>query len=217
MNAMGYVFTILISAFVILLILILFIRINLCVTFSKKLHSKTRFFINLEFFGGRIKKKIDLAKKAKKETEAIEKDIESVKLSFKEKVKKYYHTFKLIKGTWDKSKLSVRKRILLKKTSLSVTFGTGDAAHTGILTGILWAGIYDVIAFISKFIRVTQPEICVNPIYDEESLEIKGECILTLSLANIISIITRLSLNYFLVKRKLRKKEKAAITNGNSD
>ncbi len=217
MNTMGYVLLASLSALVLLLILILFIRINLSVSFSKKLHSKMRFSINLELFGGRIKKKIDLPKKAKREAQKLKKEIKSVKLTFKEKVKKYYRTFKLIKGTWEKSKLSVRKRILLKKTSLSVTFGTGDAAHTGIMTGILWSGIYDVIAFISKFIRVTQPQICVNPIYDEEQLEIRGECILTLSLANIISIITILSLNYFLVQRKLRKKEKAAITNGNSD
>ena len=216
MSTTGFMVLIVFLVLILLLIFLLLIPFNLKFSFSKVHSEKLKSKVTLETFGGKLKKTIEIPKKKKHKKKDNKKEKKD-KLSFTQKVKKYYNAFKLIKSTWKKSKKGIRKRILLKKAYISVTFGTGSASQTGIATGALWAGIYDVFAFFSNFIRITEPDVKVNPVYDEERLELEGECILRLTLANIISIITIISLNYLKEKRKLTKKEKAAIKNGNSN
>lgn len=219
MNTVGLILLI-ISALILLLIMFcIFVKVRLVLSFSKKQNGKLKAFLFIELFGGKIKKTISLAHKkakARKATTAKSEEADS-KLSFSQKVKKYYRIFLRVSGTWSKSKRAVRKRILAEKIYLNLNFGTGDAAHTGMLVGTLWAAIYNVIAFIANFIRVTEPKICINPSYDEELLDFDGECILKISLANIITILTIIAVNYYFTNRKLSKKEKAAINNVNTN
>lgn len=213
MNTVGLILLIILGLLLLTLLFCLFIKIRLVISISKRESGKLNAVVSIELFGGKIKKTIPLAhKKAKaaKAKTAKSEDADS-KLSFSQKVKKCYGSFLRIRRTWYKSKRAVRKRILAEKIYLNLSFGTGDAASTGILVGSLWGAIYNVIAFVSNFIRVTEPQICINPSYDEELLDFEFECILKVSVANIISIISVLYINYYFEGRKQTKKEKAAI------
>ena len=74
-----------------------------------------------------------------------------------------------------------------------------------------------MIGFIANFIRVTEPQIHISPDYENELLEFDGRCILKLSVANIISILLIVYINYCLENKKQTKKEKAAINNVNTN
>ena len=219
MNIVGHILLIILGLLLLTLIFLLFVKIRLVISLSKKEGGKLNANLSVELFGGKIKKNIPLAhKKAKAEkTKTAKSEEADEKLSFLQKVKKYYRIFLRISRTWSKSKRAVRKRILAEKIYLNFSFGTGDAASTGILTGSLWAAIYNVIAFIANFIRVTEPQISINPSYDEELLGFDCECILKIRLANIITILTIIAVNYYFINKKLSKKEKAAINNVNTN
>lgn len=220
MNTVGLVLLIITFLILLMIVFCLFIKIRLVASFSKRKNEKFNLSFSLELFGGRIKKNIPLVPKKKRKKSKSEKlkiEDENITLSFRQKVKKYYGIFLRISQTWARSKRKVRKRIMAEKICFNLSFGTGDAAHTGILTGSLWAATYNVIAFIANFIRVTEPQISINPSYDEEILDFDGECILKISLANIITILTIIAVNYYFTNKKLSKKEKAAINNVNTN
>ena len=219
MNTVGIILLIILGLFLLTLLFCLFIKIRLVIALSKRESGKLKANLSLEIFGGKIKKTIPLAHKKAKAAKATTAKIEEAdeKLSFFQKVKKYYGIFLRLSHTWSKSKRAVRKKILAEKIYLNLSFGTGDAASTGILVGSLWGAIYNVIAFVSNFIRVTEPDMSINPSYDEELLDFEFECILKVSVANIISIISTLYINYYFADRKQTKKEKAAINNVNTN
>ncbi len=218
MKIAGLIFLTIFLFLLLALLICLFLKIRLVLLFSKKAGSKFSSSVHIELFGGKIKKDISLCYKKKEPSEKADKpDGESDKLTFTQKVKDYYQKFLLLKNTWAKSKRGVRKRIIAEEISLNISFGTGDAAHTGIITGSLWGAIYNVIAFFANFIRVTEPQINITPDYENELFEFDGKCILKLCAANIISVFLILYINYFIEKRKQTKKEKAAINNVNTN
>ncbi len=219
MNTVGLILLIISVLILILILFFLSLKIRLVIKFSKHQSEKVKSSFSVELFGGKIKKIFSFPKKKKADKKGHKKEEtkKDAELSFSQKIKKYYGIFLRVKKTWSKSKRAVRKRILAEKIYLNLNFGTGDASHTGILTGTLWGAVYNVIAFLANFIRVTEPQISINPSYDEELLDFEGECILKMSMANIISIILVLSTNYYLVNRKQTKKEKAAINNVNTN
>jgi len=199
------------------LLILLFAKVRLVLTFSKTKNSGLTSDIYLEVSGGIIKKAIPLKGSKKKKKGKTETEIKDTELSITDKLKKYYDTFVHIKNTWSRSKRSVRKRIIAEEINLDISFGTGDAAHTGIATGALWGAVYNVIGFVANFIRVTEPQIHIHPDYEAELLEFDGRCILKLSVANIISILLIVYINYCLENKKQTKKEKAAINNVNTN
>ena len=218
MKIAGIILLIILCLLVSALLFCLFSKIRLVLLFTKPKGKKPSASMHLEFLGGRIKKEIPFSVKKEKHSQASTGDAPTDDLTFKQKIKKYYELFIRVKNTWSKSKRSVRKRILAEDITLSMEFGTDDAAHTGIMTGVLWGAVYNVIAFLANFIRVTEPEIKINPNYNEEDmLEFDGRCILKLSLANIISVFLILYINYYFEKRKQTKKEKAAVKNVNTN
>ena len=95
-----------------------------------------------------------------------------------------------------------------KKINLHINFGTGDAAHTGILTGAVWAGIYNVIAFISSVIRIAEPEINIIPAYNEKLCTLKAECIINTRVVNLINAVAGIGISYLIFKRKQKSKIK---------
>lgn len=221
MQIFGLIILIILSVLILFAIVCLFAKINLCIRF--KLNNDGTSECNLSFllFGGRYSKKIDLKEKkdspqADKHKSDHENETEK-NLPLTERIKKYYTVFLKIKYTWLKSKKKIRKNILIQKLALNIKLGLEDAAVTGTTTGVLWTAIYNVIAFISNFATLTPPDITITPMFDKECVEADGECIISFRIVNIIGILITVGINYYLVNKKLTKKEKAAINYGKSD
>lgn len=215
---MKIIWLVVLALFVLLLGFCLFVRVRLIFTFDKPRGSKGNFSANIELFGGRFRKSLiapsaDKApcREAKPQSEA------SNDVAFKDKVQKYYQAFVRARYIWLGSKSKVRKNVFAEKIFLDVRFGLDDAAATGLAVGTVWAAVYNVIAFLSSVIRISEPEVEITPLFDDEAIEAKAECILSFTATNIISILLALGFNYFSVNRKLSKKEKAAINYGNTN
>lgn len=129
------------------------------------------------------------------------------------KIASYYRTFCKIKQIFLRSKRRFRKNIFVERIFMTADIGLDDAAHTGIATGVLWTGIYNVVGLISSVARLSEPEISVNPDFENEKLAFDVECIIVLRLANIISILLTVGINYLTLKNK----EKAAINYDNTN
>ncbi len=212
MNIFLTVLFILLAVVVVIFFSLLITKLKLKIAIEKKSGEKPTALITVETLGGLIKKNLSDIKKPKPGKKNI-KSSGSNDSGLRKKINTYYKNFKKIKFIFLNSKHKARKKILIEKFRLNIDFGLDDAAHTGIATGSLWAGIYNVIAFLSHISLISEPEICVNADYENEKLAFDGECIIILRLANIISILYVIGINYFTLKNK----EKAAINYGNTN
>lgn len=68
-----------------------------------------------------------------------------------------------------------KKKIICDRLILSLEFGKEDAAQTGILYGIIWAGIGNIFALLQSFIVIKRHRITVTPIYNQEKLAVTYE------------------------------------------
>lgn len=187
--------------FILLVAILLFSKMNLIIKAEKEAGHKVKLSLSLVFLGGLVKKNISishrkkgktsLADKAKAKSAERENDV-----SFVERVKKYYHSFIAFKKAYSKNSHRLYRSIYAKKISLNIDFGAGDAASTGILTGSIWAGIYNVIAFCARIIRISEPKINVNPDFNAAKLALRGECIISTRLANLIFAVVSIGISY---------------------
>ncbi len=65
-------------------------------------------------------------------------------------------------------------------------FGTGDAAHTGMICGAIWTLIGNVYAFLCRFLNMEFPEVDLIPCFNEKVFEIEAEGIIRIRLVHII-------------------------------
>jgi hypothetical protein len=69
-------------------------------------------------------------------------------------------------------------------------YGTEDAASTGIITGLLWAGKAFIINRLKKHILcVEKPIIAVTPIFGRNQFDVDFQCIFSIKLGNVIKTI----------------------------
>ena len=201
----------------VLLVFCLFTKIRLVFTFRKSADEELITQATMEALGGFWKKNLSDINIKKKNKPKQNKSGNESPNTFRQKVSKYYDLFLQIKSVYSRSKPCVRKNVIAEKIRLYIVFGLDDAAKTGMATGVLWAGIYNVIAFAAGIIRVAEPDINVTPYYEDEHLELDGECIIRFTLANSIIIICSLAINYLKVINKSKNKEKAAINYVNTN
>lgn len=195
-------------AFVFLIIL-LFSKITLSFNAEKKKGKEFKTYFEVCFFGGlvKLKKSVKGKKANKKLIEDSLKKSEIVKedTSFIQKVKRAYKTFCAFKYAYKNNSGKIRKAVFAKKINLHINFGTGNAATTGILTGALWSGIYNVVSFISSVITITEPNINVIPNYNEEECSVNLKCIITSRLVNLIVAAAGIGISYLKFIRKNNK------------
>jgi len=193
-----------------------FTKLRIKIAVTKLPGKKTDTSVILETAGGLFKKnllKSDSAKNKKQKSKKPPNQNQQTDSGIRQKFNTYYQTFCKIKYIFSLSRHRVRKNILVEKLKINIDFGLDDAAHTGIATGTVWAAVYNAVAFASQLAKLNEPEISVNPDFENEKLACNGECIIVLRLANIISILFVLGINYLNFKNK----EKAAINYGNTD
>lgn len=198
-------FLILAIVIFVFIILLLFSKITLSFNAEKSKGQKLKTYYKIKFFGGlfSIKKSIRTHKKNPKEQ--TKEDDEG----FLKRIKSSYKTFCAFKYAYKNNSSKLKKSIYAKKINLHIDFGFGDAMTTGILTGALWTGIYNVISFIASVITIAEPNINIVPNYNQNKYSVKLECIITSRLVNLIAVAASLGLSYlkFVRKQKTIKKK----------
>ena len=102
-------------------------------------------------------------------------------------------------------------RYLISKTSvngfkLSLTFGVGDAALTGMLAGICWILVGSILSVLFSYIDTRTERISINPAFDKPAFKLELGCIIHVKLGHIISTGIRMLILY----RQFNKIEDAA-------
>ena len=81
-----------------------------------------------------------------------------------------------------------KRCIVVDNIRLNLAFGTGDAAQTGIATGILNTVAYGTLAVIHQNVRLKKWSVEITPDFQEEKFEFEFLCIGTTHLLHIIGI-----------------------------
>lgn len=178
---------------VIILLAVLFVKVRMVFSFTKKHGESAENSIKITFFGS--KKGVDLKNlswKSKENKEVKSKDDEK----FLDKIKGYIKTFKIMKEVYSKNKYFIKERLVLENTDVSVKFGLGDAAVTGIATGAVWTLLYSILAFLGCIGTVRDHNFEVAPVYNETGFEMDVNGIISFRLINIIRVVVKLVRTY---------------------
>jgi len=82
---------------------------------------------------------------------------------------------------------NAKKTLSVKKLDLSLDYGFGDAALTGITGGIIWGLISNICCFIGKYININEfTHVAVKPYYTEKILEYKINLVFTVRILYLL-------------------------------
>ncbi len=187
-----------IGIILILLLLVLFSRIRIGLYYKREAQND-RLNIEIGLFNGLIPIRLKIPTlKVKDEGVVYKEEIQSKKNTVKKK--KGLFTFRDFKTYERAARYAVEnvvglrkiiKRFLSKMQIIrlhwSSRIGTGDAAETGILSGVIW-GIKSIIVWVlSHFMKMkVTPEIRIEPSFMQACLYTEFECIVRFRVGNAI-------------------------------
>lgn len=162
----------------ILLLIILFVLFTL--------FSKTRVYITykadklkIKFRNGLLSYTLNRKEKEEKKEEPTK---EGITKEVEKKKKKLSDTSSIL---WKILK-ELRYRIEVVKVKLSVDYGTGDPADTGILYGVIWAAIGNLYQLFNQYLVFDFPEVSLNPDFENKIFKTEFEGIIKVRLVHII-------------------------------
>ncbi len=79
------------------------------------------------------------------------------------------------------------KKTRIDNFELKLSMGTGDAAETGILYGVAWILIGNIMTFTRSYLNIGNPRIAIVPIFSRVQLCVEFHCIISLKLGHIIN------------------------------
>lgn len=90
------------------------------------------------------------------------------------------------------------KHVRGEKLEWQTNIGVGEAAATGIVSGIVWTTKSAVLAVLGRYVTLsTNPELAVIPDFSGTRLEIRFCCILRLRIGHAITAAIRIVIHYF--------------------
>lgn len=79
------------------------------------------------------------------------------------------------------------KKIKITDIKLKLDIGTGDAAATGVLYGIIWTVIGNIMTATKSYLNINKPKIIVVPVFSQVQLSIDFSCIISMKSGHIIN------------------------------
>ena len=132
-------------------------------------------------------------------------------------IKKYITARVYIKDHADIIK-DVRRYLNKKRIHVSLKInsrhGTGDAAQTGVICGLLWSASGILLAWLSRHLRILKNDIKIIPCFDKSIFEVEASCIFHVRLVHIIVVLKKIYLMKYSMRAKAKKKAKAKKTIG---
>lgn len=156
--------------------------------------------IRVSVFNGIIK----FARKLGEDNNKPDKKLESELDSFLDKLE----NAKKVYGTIESMRLYFAKRLRLKNLSIDIEIGTGDAAYTGLLTGMGWAAAGTVISFVTNIFKTENVRVNIKPDFAKKKLKVELLGIFNIKLVYIIVV----GIKYYFTKIKSKK-----LINNNSE
>ena len=185
-----------------LFLVLIFIKIDIGIKYLRTSHDhriavwifRKRIKFELPFTGEdgeedawvtKLLKKI-MAKKDE-ETDAAEKDLtnfERVKTNFQ----KGRHYYKEYNEVLKKAQQYIKHKMICEDFMFKMRLGVGDAALTGVSTGLVWGTIYNILALLSYIILFKKTDVNIDPDFNETRLDIKLHSIFTIRIVHIINV-----------------------------
>ncbi len=120
-------------------------------------------------------------------------------------LQKGYYFFRKIEYTMLMSREGIRNRLVLEKLDLDLKFGLGDAAETGIVTGVAWGLLYNIYAQLDRFVTVEHHKFQLTPVFNRRGFHVLFSSILRIRLVDTIVISLMVLYHYLLVNQKYKK------------
>ncbi|OPX43649.1 hypothetical protein CLHUN_23680 [Ruminiclostridium hungatei] len=116
------------------------------------------------------------------------------------KVRRKVDVNQLRKSLWVLVKLFYRS-VFLRRFKLNIRAGTGDASQTALLYGLLWSFTSFIPGWLFNNFSVKEKEIRIEADFDEKVWKVDFDCIFSLKIVNIISIVREI-IKIYLKNRK---------------
>lgn len=120
-------------------------------------------------------------------------------------LQKGYHLFRKLEYTMLMSREGIRKRLVLEKLDLDLKFGLGDAAETGIATGVAWGLLYNIYAQLDRFVTVENHGFQLTPVFNSRGFQVLFSGVLRFRLIDTIVISLMVLYHFLMVNQKYKK------------
>ncbi len=200
-----YIFYAITVITILILLLPLFAKIKLEISYCKNEGEKLTLSVVVSIFGRQVFKTDGksvpiFSEKDKKH----EKDTEEKGEKLIDKIKSLADSIAMVKAVYSKNKYKIKKCIAARDMEIYIKFGLFDAMQTGIATGLLWALLYNALALISTVGTVYEHKFEVVPVFDKSGFCSSGKGIFCFKLINVIGVLLRVYITY---KRYTKKKK----------
>ncbi len=142
------------------------------------------------------------AKKTKTHTQAEQPDEADKKLI--QKINDIYLKVSYFKNVYNASSKTINKSFITENIGADISFGTSDAALTGMLTGAVWALCYEALGLLSILSTVKSHKFNVDSVYDRCIFEARAEAVFKITVFGALKIA--ISVLYNVKKYKKHNK-----------
>lgn len=174
------------------IIFLVFLKLNIEISILK---DGTNDYVKMTFFvlGGLIKYRYEIPKiKTKEKSVVTESSLDADKeMSFEKiyiKIKGLIERYKKNKYIIKNAVRKLKRKVQVKRFSFEMVIGTSDAAHTALLTGVLWALIGNFNLILCNNLSVEKRKFRITPHYGREVLNFHFNSIFSLRIVHIIII-----------------------------
>lgn len=112
---------------------------------------------------------------------------------YKEKIKSVRKIFEIVKG--DVRNILVyctEKLIRISDFDLNIKFGLDDPMETGIINGILYGVVYDILGTVHNYSRIEKCTVGIEPDFNNVCFALRFDCILKMKNAYITVMIFKI-------------------------
>ncbi len=125
-------------------------------------------------------------------------EMADVYVRFKQSYRQFYETGKSIKDY-------LEKKLLVEDLRIDMTLGTGDACHTGILSGMAWAATGILVSFVSNTFETGKLHCNIKPDFSKPVFKVDFDCIFSLKVVHIIVVSVKFLFHYIKNRRKHKR------------
>ncbi|OPZ87539.1 MAG: hypothetical protein BWY74_03380 [Firmicutes bacterium ADurb.Bin419] len=79
-------------------------------------------------------------------------------------------------------------RLSIKKLDINISFGTDNAHHTAVLTGLCWSAVGLLVSFLHNKLNIVEKSINIKPDYMGKKFKVDLFCILSMRVGHIIIV-----------------------------
>lgn len=109
------------------------------------------------------------------------------------------------KGLFEDIRSYLNKKDIHVEMSIKLKQGTGNAAQTGFVCGLLWAAAGILITYFSRYFKAFKKRITITPCFDKTIFEVDAYCIFHVKLVHIIVVLIKIYRVKYLIKIKSKK------------